>query len=394
MIKNSFKKYNTAREFLEEEIRIWRSNSFYYDFDEDGTCWQQVWDAANVNTVYDAHEMVDIALNHLDKFGQVYFEGYGGIGIDLGQDCESYRCKIDNTQRATKKEIIKRSRLYKLYSTFGERFKKAENMNEKKINLRGGARALKMINALKEQYDWRDEMFRENGLVGLRNVNGDILVPCGDYEFIHGCDYGNDTTFAIASRNGLYGLIKRDGKGTVVTPFNYIDIDRWDYNKVGVASNKQYDIHIGYREADITHRELLTKGEVDEEVYTEIVQDLIVDGQVVVSSAHWIRRHDSRQGAIEYYNDQNGKKGFVGILWDWVVLDPIFDDIKYNEYQPYFTFIKDGQEGVMTIAKEFIPLEKWNSMTDEEQDELWDDIVGCLRIDWTLPIPIVPKIIN
>ena len=71
MIKNSFKKYNTAREFLEEEIRIWRSNSFYYDFDEDGTCWQQVWDAANVNTVYDAHEMVDIALNHLDKFGQV-----------------------------------------------------------------------------------------------------------------------------------------------------------------------------------------------------------------------------------------------------------------------------------------------------------------------------------
>ena len=86
----------------------------------------------------------------------------------------------------------------------------------------------KVLNTLLKQYDWRDELFREDGLVGLRNVNGDILVPCGNYDFIHGCNYGDNTTLAIASRNSLYGLIRRDGKGSVVIPFKYIDIERLD----------------------------------------------------------------------------------------------------------------------------------------------------------------------
>jgi hypothetical protein len=33
-------------------------------------------------------------------------------------------------------------------------------------------------------------------------------------------------------------------------------------------------------------------------------------------------------------------------------------------------------------------LEKWNSMTDDEQDEQWENIIGCLRLDYTSPIAI------
>jgi hypothetical protein len=211
-------------------------------------------------------------------------------------------------------------------------------------------------------------MFRENGLVGLRNANGEIMVPCGDYNFIHGCDYWDDTSFAIASRNGSYGLVKRDGKGTVITPFNYRNIDRWDYVTNAVHADQRYNIHIGYKETD------------------RIVNDLIVNGEVIVSSADFIS--DFERGGFIYWDEEKNKYGFLGVYWDWILTEPIFDRIRVNDEQPYFTFVKKGEEGVLTTDKEFIPLEKWNSMTDDEQDEQWENIIGCLRLDYTSPIAI------
>lgn len=66
----------------------------------------------------------------------------------------------------------------------------------------------------------------------------------------------------------------------------------------------------------------------------------------------------------------------------------MFDEVNWNDEQPYFTFVKNGEEGVLTTDKEFIPLEKWNSMSDDEQDEQWENIIGCLRLDFTTPIAI------
>ena len=120
-----------------------------------------------------------------------------------------------------------------------------------------------------------------------------------------------------------------------------------------------------------------------------MVADIIVNGQVVVSDAgnfFW-----SERGGIEYfkYQEESVKTGFLGIYWDWILVEDMIDEVKLNDEQPYYTFLKDGEEGVLTTNKEFIPLKKWNIMTEEQQDEIWEDIIGCLRIDWTTPIPIV-----
>ena len=357
MKKTNCKRFNTAREYFEEAVRICRSTIF--------------WDSARAMNVDDAQEMIEVALKRLEKYGKAHFQGLDGIKGFIGYGIKVFSCEIDNTPRATKKEITKLSRLNKLAGIIRERINKAKTQDEKKFYFRWMFRISKFVNNLKKKYDWRDEMFRENGLVGLRKANGDILVPCGNYDFIHGCDYWDDTTFAIASRDGLYGLIKRDGKGTVVTPFNYLNIDRLDYDTDAVATDKEYNIHIGYRgyrESDC------------------IVSDLIVNGEVIIDDADWIS--DLKKGAIYYWEREKNKYGFLGVYWDWILTEPIYDRIIINDEQPYFTFVKNGEKGVLTTDKEFVPLEKWNNMTEEQQGELWDSVVGCLIIDFTMPIAI------
>ena len=257
-----------------------------------------------------------------------------------------------NTPRATKKEITKLSHLNKLEDIFIERRDKAVTLEERKFYFKGMLRVKKLVRKLEKKYDWRDEIFRENRLVGLRDVNGNVLVPCGDYDFIHGCDYYDHTSFAIASRNGFCGLLKRDGKGTVVTPFNYVDIQLMDYTEVS-PYNK--NIHIGYRRTD------------------SIVRDLIVNGEIIVSGADWISCCE--KGVIAYRDREKNKYGFLGVYWDWLLTEPIFDEIIIREQEP-ITFVKDGERGGLTTDKEFISFEKWDGMTDEQHEALWDNLVG------------------
>jgi hypothetical protein len=104
-------------------------------------------------------------------------------------------------------------------------------------------------------------MFRENGLVGLRNILGEILVPCGEYNYIKGCEYGNDTTLAVAAKDGKFGLIKRDGKGTVVVPFNYYYIEELTYDWFR-AYPDDYDIFYGEWEDTSKGKDLIVNGQV------------------------------------------------------------------------------------------------------------------------------------
>ena len=201
-------------------------------------------------------------------------------------------------------------------------------------------------------------MYRENGLVGLRTILGKMLVPCGKYDYIKGCDYGNDTTLAIAVKDGKFGLIKRDGKGTVVFPFKYFRIGQLTYDKMGVEEDKAYDIFYGeWEDPD--------KG-----------KDLIVDGQIVVKNAILcIGIYDELYwGGIIYQKE--GNYGLLGIYWDWCLIDPIFDKIIHHEQTPVLTFVKNGTEGVLTMDKEFIPLEIWNNLTEQQQDEQAENIIG------------------
>ena len=271
-------------------------------------------------------------------------------------------CKKSNKPRATKKEIAMLSRLNELHAIFKERRSNAVSKDKDILYLKWTFKTLKVVHRLKKNYDWCDEMFCENGLVGLRNVNGDVLVPCGDYDFIQGCDYWDNTSLALASRNGLCGLVKRDGKGTVATPFKYLNFRRWDYDTGLVA--KKYNIHTGYREANCD------------------VCDLIVDGEVLASGVEHV---EFDLGLISFWDEEKKKFGLLGIYWGWIFIEPIYDGIFLNDDQPYFTFLLNGEEGVLTTDKEFIPIEKWDSMTEEEQENLSEDVVGCSIFDLECP---------
>ena len=149
----------------------------------------------------------------------------------------------------------------------------------------------------------------------------------------------------------------QDGKGTVVVPFNYYYIEELTYDWFR-AYPDDYDIFYGeWEDPD--------KG-----------KDLIVDGQIVVKNASFTGGIDDRiyRGGITYQKE--GKYGFLGIYWDWCLLDPIFDNILPHEQPPALTFVKNGTEGILTMDKEFIPTEKWDHMTDEEQDELMANGIG------------------
>ena len=79
---------------------------------------------------------------------------------------------------------------------------------------------------LNEKYDFFDREFEENGLVGLKDITGKIIVPALfksiPTRFIYD-DFRNFPVIAENSEN-KYALIRTDGTGEAVTPFMYEDI--------------------------------------------------------------------------------------------------------------------------------------------------------------------------
>ena len=90
--------------------------------------------------------------------------------------------------------------------------------------------------------DMRDIIFEENGKVGLRRVTGELLVPAlfdeipERYDCIS--DIGNPCWEIPVVRNHKYALCEMDGKGTLLTDFDYDRIFRYFW------SNYQYFITV------------------------------------------------------------------------------------------------------------------------------------------------------
>jgi hypothetical protein len=163
MIKTDCKRFDTAREYLEESIRIHGSDVFYYIFNEHSHRITDVWNSQDANRVDDAQEMIEIALKRLEECGHVYIQGLDGMKENIGYGYLTYfSCEIDNTPRATKKEIAKLARLNELAAIIQERLDDAKTLDERRFYNIGLFRVSKLIHNLKKKYDWRDEMFREN----------------------------------------------------------------------------------------------------------------------------------------------------------------------------------------------------------------------------------------
>ena len=343
-------RFNTPRECLEAQFKKYKIVECCYVFHGEAS-FTDVCDSSDVTRV-SPEEMLELAVEQFNKYGDVQFDGVGENNAHYALGCWDYACEIRHPLEkvATIKEVNKELRLYKLLDFCEEGSSKSKTSEEEEIFDNRVYKIRKAISDLRTQYNWRDEMYR--------TILGKMLVPCGKYDYIKGCDYGNDTTLAIAVKDGKFGLIKRDGKGTVVFPFKYFLIGQLIYDKSEVEPDKAYDIFYGeYEDPD--------KG-----------KDLIVDGQIVVKNASFTGGIDDRiyRGGITYQKE--GKYGFLGIYWDWCLLDPIFDNIIPHEQPPALTFVKNGTEGILTMDKEFIPLDTWNSLTKEQQNEQEDNVIG------------------
>lgn len=86
------------------------------------------------------------------------------------------------------------------------------------------------LNRIREKYEQYHEVFEENGRFGIKDHQGNILIPA-HYDFLRTpYVYVDDlrTLPVIAQRDGKMGLILPDGKETVVAEFIYDDISLRD----------------------------------------------------------------------------------------------------------------------------------------------------------------------
>ena len=99
-----------------------------------------------------------------------------------------------------------------------------------------------------EQYDFYDQKFEENGLVGLKDIEGNLRVPAlySDYDEIFDIFAFRDLPVAAVNAEGKVALVAADGTGTPLCAFRYdhivLDQDSGHYfytmvnNKMGLLS--------------------------------------------------------------------------------------------------------------------------------------------------------------
>lgn len=86
------------------------------------------------------------------------------------------------------------------------------------------------LNRIREKYEQYHEVFEDNGKFGIKDHQGNTLIPA-HYDFLRTpYVYVDDlrTLPVIAQRDGKMGLILPDGKETVVADFVYDDISLRD----------------------------------------------------------------------------------------------------------------------------------------------------------------------
>ena len=79
-------------------------------------------------------------------------------------------------------------------------------------------------------YDWSDIVFEENGKKWLMNVKGDVVVPAIYDDFSDLAPYYEYPMKVIAYLDGKAALVKRDGKGTPITEFEFTHVERISFS--------------------------------------------------------------------------------------------------------------------------------------------------------------------
>ena len=165
-------------------------------------------------------------------------------------------------------------------------------------------------NAFLQEYDLSTQIYEENGLYGVKDICGEVLVPAM-FDEITCCFDDMSRHWAVpAVKDGKMALVASDGKGTLLNPFEYDAINYYfcyyyliKDGKMGLASVGGY---------------ILVPAEMDK-VY-EPFNSLV---------------------AFE----KDGKYGF-SMLGSDVITEAIYDDYEVGDDE-YLIVVKDGVRGYL-----------------------------------------------
>ena len=191
---------------------------------------------------------------------------------------------------------------------------------------------------LMHQYDWSNIEFEENGKKGLKDVEGNILVPAIYDGFTEKETYFSKGLVA-AKKDGKVALVKTDGTGKAMTGFDYHYIRRIEYT----------NLYLVTKEEDPDHFALM----YDFQVRTPFELE---------------KHHEICDGAMMV--EAGGKMGLMAIDLGNIYIRPEYDMIYDEGVGEYFIFVKDGVEGKVTMEGRFVSNKDYDAMTAEEEEEL------------------------
>ena len=191
------------------------------------------------------------------------------------------------------------------------------------------------------QTNYSEVFIGENGKKGVKLQNGQVVVPAlyDEIAYTYGGVFANTRPY-VAVKDGKFGLVSPDGKGTALTPFVYDEIiapqdilNHFLYKKDG---SKQ----LGLLKCD------------GREVTPCIIDSYSCNGQTVYF------RSGEHQG-----------------LWQWaidVLLEPIYDETEVLDINEPTLFTLDGKKGYVKVGDHsFIP----QSMKNTMDADAWHDLL-------------------
>lgn len=187
-----------------------------------------------------------------------------------------------------------------------------------------------------ERYDWYDTIFEEGGKFGTKDVAGKVILPAqydGIGELCHQIYFAKLPRVAVL--DDKRGLVKPDGSGEALTPFEY---DAISY----MIILPYYTVKKGNKYGVIGK---------DGRVIVPCILDEIClpSGNCVVFKA-------------------DGKYGLLDSSCGDLYVEPQFDNIEFIDMEQPYTVTKDGVEGVVNEKGEF--------MTDMEALDYEGYLVG------------------
>lgn len=189
------------------------------------------------------------------------------------------------------------------------------------------------------------KMFQYQGLRGLKDTMGNVIVPpmYDDFGFLPFVkpDYGSDSVIAI--RDGKYMVVDLNGTGDVLT--NTL------YDEIGLADRKLRTSPYVYR-----HEDSMAWGFMDRR--GNVMCDTIVDNYFCENGAVWI---ESRE-LWGYWNFSKPHQPFI---------QPIYDSIEapMGKKMP-LVFTLNGEEGFVKTDGIFIPRSEWEALSEEERSKM------------------------